>query len=136
MNKIDEVIVHTNGKWKVFPEKPKPGQKRKKALGTHDTKKEAVAQLRAIEISKNEGLILNYSDFINERKKINPAYLTKDAAEMKNEIKKHADKADDDASAYTSHPDGGWKADYSKSGKKYSTRPSKYTLAFQKKYGK
>lgn len=70
-----------------------------------------------------------------EAKKINPAYLTKDAEEMKSEIKKHAKKSDDDPSAYTSHPSGGWKADYSKSGKRYRTRPSKYTKAYQKKYG-
>jgi hypothetical protein len=82
--------------------------------------------------------ILTYSQFINERKKekINPVYLTRDAKEMKSEIKKHAKKSDDDASAYTSHPDGGWKADYSASGKRYSTKPSKYTKAFAKKYSK
>lgn len=84
----------------------------------------------------NESLILSYSDFVNEKKKINPAYLTKDAAKMKSEIKKHAKKEDDDASAYTSHSKGGWKADYDSSGKRYKTKPSKYTQAFAKKYGK
>lgn len=84
-----------------------------------------------------ESKIMSYSQFLNERKKesINPAYLTRDAKEMKSEIKKHAKKSDDDDTAYTSHPDGGWKADYSSSGKKYKTSPSKYTKAFAKKYG-
>lgn len=83
-----------------------------------------------------ESKVLSYSQFINEKEKINPGYLTKDAAAMKDEIRKHAKKEDDDPSAYTSHPDGGWKADYSKSGKRYETKPSKYTKAFAKKYGK
>lgn len=43
---INEKIVHQDGKWLV---KNKAGDK---VLGTHDTKKEALAQLRAIEISK------------------------------------------------------------------------------------
>jgi hypothetical protein len=83
----------------------------------------------------NESQVMSYSEFLSE-KKVNSAYLTKDAAEMKSEIRKHAKKSDDDASAYTSHSKGGWKADYSKSGKRYKTRPSKYTLAFRKKFGK
>jgi hypothetical protein len=81
--------------------------------------------------------ILTFTQFVNEKEqKINPAYLTKDKAKMKDEIRKHAKKSDDDASAYTSHPSGGWKADYSSSGKRYKTKPSKYTKAFNKKYGK
>lgn len=83
----------------------------------------------------NESKVMSYSQFVSE-KKVNPAYLTKDAAEMKSEIRKHAKKSDDDPSAYTSHSKGGWKADYSKSGKRYKTRPSKYTLAYRKKFGK
>lgn len=79
--------------------------------------------------------VLSYLEFLVE-KKVNPVYLTKDAAEMKSEIRKHAKKSDDDPSAYTSHSKGGWKADYSKSGKRYKTRPSKYTLAYRKKFGK
>jgi hypothetical protein len=54
--------------------------------------------------------VFTYREFINEKKKINPAYLTKDAAEMKKEISKNAKKADGDPSAYTSHPKGEWKA--------------------------
>lgn len=80
--------------------------------------------------------VFTYTEFINEKKKINPAYLTKDADEMKSEIKKHAKKKSSDPTAYTSHPSGGWKADYSSSGKRYKTKPSKYTIAYQKKFGK
>lgn len=88
--------------------------------------------------SIDNSTVLTYSQFINERKKekINPTYLTKDAAEMKSEIRKNAKKADDDSSAYNTDPQGGWKADYSESGKRYKTKPSKYTQAFAKKYGK
>jgi hypothetical protein len=88
-------------------------------------------------VNSNNHKILNFSQFITERKKdtVNPAYLTKDAAKMKSEIKKNAKKDDDDPSAYVSHPDGGWQADYSKSGKRYKTSQSKYTKAFHKKYG-
>lgn len=77
-----------------------------------------------------------YKQALEEKKKINPAYLTKDAAEMRSEIKKHAKKSEDDPTAYASHVKGGWKADYGKSGKRYKTKPSKYTLAYQKKFGK
>ena len=86
--------------------------------------------------SNKEAKIFTYSEFIAEKKKINRAYLTRDAAAMRSEIKKHAKKSDDDPSAYTSHPQGGWKADYSKSGKRYKTTPSKYTKIYQKKFGK
>lgn len=85
----------------------------------------------------NESRVISYLEFINEKKsaKINPAYLTKDKKEMMSEIKKQAKKEDSDPTAYTSHPNGGWRADYSKSGKRYKTKPSKYTLAYAKKYG-
>lgn len=76
-----------------------------------------------------------YKPLLEEKKKVNPAYLTKDAAEMRSEIRKHAKKSDDDPTAYISHEKGGWKADYGKSGKRYKTKPSKYTLAYQKKFG-
>ena len=77
-----------------------------------------------------------FNEFLFEKSKINPVYLTKNAKAMKNEIRKHAHKDDSDPSAYTSHPDGDWKADYSSSGKKYKTKPSKHTKAFVKKFGK
>ena len=70
-----------------------------------------------------------------EKKKINPAYLTKNAKAMKDEIKKHAHKDEDDASAYTSHPNGGWKADYDKSGKPYKTKMSQHTKKFKEMFG-
>lgn len=136
MDSINEMIKKSGNIWKVYSKRKVNGKR--KLLGTHPTREKAIDQLQAIEISKNESQILTYSQFVNERKKekINPAYLTRDAKEMKSEIRKHAKKNDDDASAYTSHPDGGWKADYSSSGKRYKTKPSKYTKAFAKKFGK
>lgn len=67
--------------------------------------------------------------------KINPKYLTKNAKAMKDEIKKHAHKKDDDSSAYNSHPNGGWKADYDKSGKPYKTKTSQHTKKFKEMFG-
>lgn len=136
MASINETIEKSGNVWKVYSKKKVNGKR--KLLGTHPTREKAVNQLQAIEISTNESQILTYSQFVNERKKekVNPVYLTRDAKEMKSEIRKHAKKSDDDASAYTSHPDGGWKADYSSSGKRYKTKPSKYTKAFAKKFGK
>lgn len=78
--------------------------------------------------------VLNFSQWINE-KKINPAYLTRDAKAMKHEIKKHAHKDDDDPTAYTSHPKGEWKADYDKSGKLYKTKTSVHTKKFKQMFG-
>ena len=72
---------------------------------------------------------------MNEKKKINPAYLTKDAKAMKSEIKKNAKKDSDDASAYTSHPNGGWKADYDKKGNRYKTKESGHTKKFKEMFG-
>lgn len=69
------------------------------------------------------------------KKKISSSYLTKDQKEMRDEIEKHAHKDEDDPSAYTSHSKGGWKADYSKSGKPYKTKTSKWTSKFKKMYG-
>lgn len=70
-----------------------------------------------------------------KKKKVNPAYLTKDSKAMRDEIRKHAKKDPKDSSAYTSHPEGGWKADYTKSGKPYKTKKSKWTKKFQSMYG-
>lgn len=75
------------------------------------------------------------SVLLEKKKKINPEYLTKDSKKMRDEIEKHAHKDEDDASAYTSHPEGGWKADYTKSGKPYKTKKSKWTQKFKKMYG-
>lgn len=70
-----------------------------------------------------------------KRRKISRKYLTRDATTMRKEIEKHAHKRDDDPSAYTSHPKGDWKADYTRGGKRYKTRPSKYTQAFKSRFG-
>jgi mannose-6-phosphate isomerase-like protein (cupin superfamily) len=69
------------------------------------------------------------------KKKINPNYLTKDKGEMRDEIRKHAKKRDDDASAYTSYPKGGWQADYDEKGRPYKTKPSKSTEKFKQRFG-
>lgn len=74
------------------------------------------------------------SILLEKKKKVNPDYLTKDSKKMRDEIKKHAHKDEDDPSAYTSHPEGGWKADYTKSGKPYKTKKSKWTKKFDKMY--
>ena len=69
------------------------------------------------------------------KRKIPRKYLTRDAKAMKHEIEKHAHKKDSDSTAYKSHPKGDWKADYSKSGKRWKTRKSKHTSAFKKRFG-
>lgn len=48
MQSVNETIRKIGNKWKVYP---KAGNK---VLGTHDTKKQALAQLKAIEASKNK----------------------------------------------------------------------------------
>jgi hypothetical protein len=61
-------------------------------------------------------------------------YLKTNPNIMKREIKKHKDKADDDASAY-----GPWDADYKSrktgKGKPVPTKTSKYTKKFKELYG-
>jgi hypothetical protein len=73
---------------------------------------------------------------VGEAKKtgeVNPAYLTKDAAEMKKDIKIRKNLKSDDPSAY-----GKWDADYSDEAKtkKYKTRKSAATVAYEKRFGK
>lgn len=65
--------------------------------------------------------------------KINPAYLTKDAAAMKKEIERVKKLKSDDPSAY-----GKWEADYADKGKtkKYKTKKSAATSAYEKRFGK
>jgi hypothetical protein len=65
--------------------------------------------------------------------KVNPAYLTKDAAEMKKDIKARKNLKSDDPAAY-----GKWDADYSDEAKtkKYKTRKSAATVAYEKRFGK
>lgn len=85
-----------------------------------------------------DSLLISALHILLEKKKheINPDYLTRDATAMRKEIKKHAKKSDNDATAYTSYPKGQWKADYDKKGEKYETKPSKWTLKMQKLSGK
>lgn len=79
--------------------------------------------------------VLNFTDWSINEGKINPKYLTKDAKAMRSEIKKNAHKDEDDPTAYTSHPNGGWKADYTKSGKRYKTKVSGHTKKFKQMFG-
>ena len=68
-----------------------------------------------------------------KKAKVNPAYLTKDAAEMKKDIKIRKNLKSDDPAAY-----GKWDADYSDDAKtkKYKTRKSAATVAYEKRFGK
>lgn len=65
--------------------------------------------------------------------KINPAYLTKNAAAMKREIERVKKLKSDDPSAY-----GKWEADYADKAKtkKYKTKKSAATKAYEKRFGK
>jgi hypothetical protein len=65
--------------------------------------------------------------------KLNPAYLTKDAAQMKKDIKDRKSLKSDDPAAY-----GKWDADYidKEKTKKYKTRKSTSTTAYEKRFGK
>jgi hypothetical protein len=65
--------------------------------------------------------------------KINPAYLTKDAAAMRKEIDRVKKLKSDDPSAYDK-----WDADYSDKAKtkKYKTKKSAATSAYEKRFGK
>jgi hypothetical protein len=65
--------------------------------------------------------------------KLNPAYLTKDAAQMKKDIKDRKSLKSDDPAAY-----GKWDADYIDKAKtkKYKTRKSTSTTAYEKRFGK
>jgi len=68
-----------------------------------------------------------------KKSKVNPAYLTKDAAAMKKEIDRVKKLKSDDPSAY-----GKWDADYSDKAKtkKYKTKKSAATSAYEKRFGK
>lgn len=107
---------------------------------------EDVSQFQDASIDDEEGRILVSEDDLLEalvilkerskkKSKVNPDYLTKDAGEMRDEIRKQAKKADDDPTAYKSYPKGDWKADYGPSGKRYKTKTSPHTAAFHKRFG-
>ena len=68
-----------------------------------------------------------------KKKKVNPAYLTKDAAAMRKEIDRVKKLKSDDPSAYDK-----WDADYSDKAKtkKYKTKKSAATSAYEKRFGK
>lgn len=100
------------------------------AIGMDDEPIEPEGESMVAEIRK-----LVRRAIIESKKKLDPNYLTKDAGEMRDEIRKHAKKSDDDPSAYKSYPKGGWKADYSPSGSRYKTKPSAATKAFHKRFG-
>ena len=77
-------------------------------------------------------LISILKEIISE-KKISPKYLTKDKEAMKREIDRVSKLKSDDPSAY-----GKWDADYSdkEKKKKYKTKKSKATSAYEKRFGK
>ena len=65
--------------------------------------------------------------------KVKKADLTKNKAAMKREIERTSKLSDKDSSAY-----GKWEADYADKGKKkkYKTKKSKATTAYEKRFGK
>lgn len=73
------------------------------------------------------------SEAKKKKGKINPAYLTKDAAAMRKEIDRVKKLKSDDPSAYEK-----WDADYSDKAKskKYKTKKSAATSAYEKRFGK
>ncbi|NDD59515.1 MAG: hypothetical protein EBZ47_09805, partial [Chlamydiae bacterium] len=66
-------------------------------------------------------------------KKVKSAYLTKNKSAMKREIDRVSKLKSNDPSAY-----GKWEADYADKGKtkKYKTKKSKATSAYEKRFGK
>lgn len=82
---------------------------------------------------KGDRMVPNCVRVSEEKKKIKKAYLTKDASAMKKEIDRVSKLSDDDPSAYNK-----WEADYADKGKtkKYKTKKSVATTAYEKKFGK
>jgi hypothetical protein len=84
---------------------------------------------------KGDRMVPNCVRKVSEEKKqkIKKAYLTKDAAAMKKEINRVKKLKDDDPSAY-----GKWEADYADKDKtkKYKTKKSVATTAYEKRFGK
>lgn len=101
----------------------------------YEVKLKDPVKVDGVEISEVEGVTDEDLELENLAEKVNPKYLTKNAKAMKDEIKKHAHKDSKDASAYNSHPNGGWKADYDKSGKPYKTKESGHTKKFKEMFG-
>jgi hypothetical protein len=84
-------------------------------------------------IEIENALDLNPLEEKKKKSKVNPAYLTKDAAAMKKEINRVKKLKSDDPSAY-----GKWEADYADKDKtkKYKTKKSAATSAYEKRFGK
>jgi len=84
-------------------------------------------------IEIENALDLNPLEEKKKKAKVNPAYLTKDAAAMKKEINRVKKLKSDDPSAY-----GKWEADYADKAKtkKYKTKKSAATSAYEKRFGK
>lgn len=83
---------------------------------------------------KGKRMVPNCVRIKEEKKnKIKKAYLTKDAGAMKKEIDRVKKLKSNDPSAY-----GKWDADYSdkEKTKKYSTKKSAATTAYEKRFGK
>lgn len=82
---------------------------------------------------KGDKLVPNCVRVSEVKKKIKKAYLTRDAKAMKKEIDRVSKLSDDDPSAYDK-----WDADYADKGKtkKYKTKKSKATTAYEKRFGK
>lgn len=84
---------------------------------------------------KGDRMVPNCVRIREEKKKskINPKYLTKDASAMKKEIDRVKKLKSDDPSAY-----GKWDADYADKAKtkKYKTKKSAATSAYEKRFGK
>ena len=106
-------------------------------LGPKSTEDKVYRELRDagkddIEYIKSE-LDLRPLEEKKKKSKINPAYLTKDAAAMKKEINRVKKLKSDDPSAY-----GKWEADYADKAKtkKYKTKKSAATSAYEKRFGK
>lgn len=82
---------------------------------------------------KGDKMVPNCIRIREGERKIKKAYLTKDATAMKKEIDRVSKLSSDDPSAYNK-----WDADYADKGKtkKYKTKKSKATTAYEKRFGK
>jgi hypothetical protein len=107
MNNVNETIEKDGDSWKVYSKKKINGKR--KLLGTHTSRKKAVDQLQAIEISKihqYESKVLSYTQFINERRKdsANPKqYKAPEGSARDNKLDKAKDllKAGKEQEAYS-----------------------------------
>jgi len=144
--KIDSISVEFTGKpgqildtiLKAISELEKDDFDEKlKALGLYNLEEACWDGYRkdGMKKGKKGNMVPNCVKVSEEKKKgkVNPAYLTKDAAEMKKDIKDREKLKSDDPAAY-----GKWDADYSDEAKtkKYKTRKSAATVAYQKRFGK